>query len=117
MPGNINQPHSAGTNELLKSGARPITSALDVILEFQDEYVNIFEKYANNVEENPAVAEEPKTAANLQPFDNERFAGLSDEEKRIVENLSLTPVSVDALCAASGLSAEVLNSQLTMSRN
>ena len=113
VPGNINQPHSAGTNELLKSGARPITSALDVILEFQDEYVNIFEKYANNVEENPAVAEEPKAAANLQ-LDNERFAGLSDEEKRIVENLSLTPVSVDALCAASGLSAEVLNSQLTM---
>ena len=90
VPGNINSPRSAGTNQLIKDGARPITGANDVLIELEQPL-----KYLLKNEKKP----EKRIPENL-----------SDIEKKILEVLSDDAIHIDKLSSKIGKStAEVLS--------
>ena len=126
VPGNINRPYSDGANELIRQGAHLVSSALDILSEYRDEYIHIFEKAVNNEQQAPKnlppafETKEPEaenraeTAAVFPAAASEQYASLSPEEKRIVDVMSLTPSHVDTLAEKTGLSASELNASLTL---
>lgn len=127
VPGNINSPYSDGANELIRNGAHLISSALDIISEYRDEYINIFEKAVNteheravfDFRENPASEPKEQTEVNehapVRPvLSNEVFGSLPDNEKKIVDALGVIPIHADILLDKTKLSVQELNAALTM---
>lgn len=142
VPGNMHQKQSAGTNNLIKSGAKLVDSAFDIIEEYRDEYLaqladaaqqsltaqqeqpdrQTQDGYASGVPEgevspvpNPqAPAKNEARPVQRMKVDNSRYEGLSAEEKAIVDNLSLTPTHIDELNRRCGLDTAKLNSLLTL---
>jgi DNA processing protein len=98
VPGPITSPASEGANQLLKDGARVVTSVDD-----------IFEELGGVGESRPRVTlGTPAPAAKAVPAPPGLFAApadLSDEELKAFHALSTEARHVDALGAASGLSA------------
>jgi DNA processing protein len=87
VPGNIFSPYSEGTNNLIKKGAKLTASAEDIIGELACQMsINLDKK--------------------------SQLAGLSDEEKIIIENLSCEPVHLDKLAEIINIRINVLNSKL-----
>ncbi len=123
VPGNVNAQNSGGTNELIRQGAHLVSSALDIISEYQSEYVNIFEK-AMQTEQIRTQTEPVSTSSKkvvseipvpeLPVVDNNLYKELPDNEKRIIDCMSLTPTHVDTLAEKTNLSASELNSALTL---
>lgn len=126
VPGNINRLYSDGANELIRQGAHLVSSALDILSEYREEYIHIFEKAVNNEQQtlkNPPTVFETKetetekraeTAAAFSAMASAQYTSLSPEEKRIVNVMSLTPSHVDTLAEKTGLSASELNASLTL---
>ena len=127
VPGNINSPYSDGANELIRNGAHLISSALDIISEYSDEYVNIFKKAVNTeheravfdfrkntdeISDKQTVSCEPEQAKPV--LDNKVFSSLPDNEKRIVDVLGVVPMHADILLDKTNLSVQELNAALTM---
>jgi DNA processing protein len=88
VPGSISSPNSAGTNNLLKEGAKPITSHTDVINELIGDmgygYMHIYGNETNAGEHNIK-------------------SRLLSVEYSIYRQLSAEPVGTDCLAAATGL--------------
>jgi DNA processing protein len=92
VPGPIGSPASAGTNQLLKEGARLVTSARDVLEELQGVGVSV-----RPVTGAPGAAEAPlrrPPPPDLAPDEARVFAQLADE-----------PRHVDELAAAAGVAS------------
>lgn len=89
VPGNIYSPASQGPNKLIKLGAKPVTSAEDII-----ETLNLTQatSYINN----------------------KKIIPESDEEKKIISYLSYEPLHVDELARQTGLDTATTNSTLTI---
>lgn len=86
VPGNINQPGSEGTNNLIKSGAIPVTDAGDIL-------------FALGLPTEPRRTIEPNLSGRQTEIIRLLISGLSDQE---------------GLAQAAGLQPEELNSELTM---
>lgn len=123
VPGDITRPHSDGTNDLIRQGAHLVSSALDIISEYQDEYINIFEKAVNTEQSKPKIkAHTPPAAIDVTTtpaltrpvISNEVYQALPAEEQRIMDCLSITPTHVDTLAEKTALSAQELNAALTL---
>ncbi len=128
VPGNITDPHFAGNHDLIREGAHLVTSALDIISEYREEYIHIFEKATQTehtvlslqTENHPLTEDVRKEHSVLIPsasvpvIANEIYQDLPTEEKKILDCLSLTPTHVDTIAEKTGLPPEVLNSSLTM---
>lgn len=124
VPGDINRPLSDGTNELIRQGAHLVSSALDIISEYRDEYVSVFEYAQLAEQENARLTASVETVAAgdetdvpppaLPALDNEAYQSLPKEEKAIVDCLSLTPSHVDTLAEKTGLPVHQLNASLTL---
>ena len=127
VPGNINSQYSDGANELIRNGAHLISSALDIISEYRDEYINIFEKAVNTEHERAVfdfredgaekakeqtIINEPEPARPV--LSNEIFCSLPDNEKQIVDALGVVPMHADILLDKTKLSVQELNAALTM---
>jgi DNA processing protein len=96
IPGPIGSPMSAGTNQLLKEGARLVTSAQDILEELHGVGVVA---HALSMPAPPAEARAPTPRtppADLTPDEARVFAVLADE-----------PHHVDDLAAAAGMTARV----------
>lgn len=117
VPGNIDQPASQGTNELIaQSGARLVTGAQDVL----DEYAAL---YAGRLQARRAATtpparrapEEAPIAAAFTPPDAERApeTAVTSQEKRILSALT-SSLDVDALSAKTGIGTAQLLGMLTM---
>jgi DNA processing protein len=90
VPGPIGSAASAGTNQLLKEGARLVTSARDVLEELQGVGLPLRPVAASS-----AVEPQPRTPpADLAPDEARVFAALADE-----------PRHVDEVAAAAGIPA------------
>ncbi len=89
IPQNITSPTAAGPNNLIKMGAKVVTTATDILeaLNLQD-----IEKYVTNKEILPD----------------------SPTEAKLLEHLSREPAHVDHLTKQSGLSSPEVNATLTM---
>ncbi|MBQ4515212.1 MAG: DNA-processing protein DprA [Clostridia bacterium] len=121
VPGMVTELKSDGTNELIRQGAHLVSSALDIISEYQSEYVNIFEKAMQTeqvrTQTEPAIVKKVVSkipAPELPSVDNNLYKELPDNEKRIIDCISLTPTHVDTLAEKTNLSASELNSALTL---
>lgn len=89
IPGQIFSENSKGTNNLIKQGAKIITSAQDILEEFN------------------LQLELPET-------DNNKIIDMSEEEKNIFDLLSSDPQELDALIKTANISIAKFNSILTM---
>jgi DNA processing protein len=89
VPGNIFSCVSAGPNKLIKDGAKPIVSALDII-----EALNL-------------------TQATSY-LDNKKILPESEEEKKIIAKLSFEPIHIDELVRLTRLDTATANSTLVI---
>ncbi len=88
VPGNITNDYSSGTNYLIKQGATPVTSSLDILHEcgFSVDIEEVYEKGTTN-----KIQQVASTQKNL--FST---ANLNEQEKRLVAKLD-KPKSVNEL--------------------
>ncbi len=91
VPGPIGSPASIGTNQLLKDGARLVTSARDVLEELQ------------GVGLPPSRAPGVPSVADLRPPARVAPPDLAPEEARVFAQLADDPRHVDDLAAAAGV--------------
>ena len=125
VPGNVNNPYCAGSNQLLREHAIPALSGWDVVQEYASLYPNAVTPFEGTcpilIEEKPAnvtrvaqkkVIDNPmKSRYSVE--EKEPFRGTPEEE--IVLNLvKEEPVPVDEIIAAAGLPAGKVLSVLTM---
>lgn len=89
VPGNITSAYSAGANNLIKMGARVVTSADDIL-----ETLNL-QKAAEYLAASAIVPE-------------------TEEEVKILEFLEREPVHVDELARSTGLPIQIINATLTL---
>jgi DNA processing protein len=82
VPGNINSPTSRGPNELIKRGARPVTSAEDIVEELA-----------------------PVLKGFIKKGKKRERVEVSDEERALCDVMSGEPMHIDAITGKSGLSA------------
>lgn len=126
VPGDINRPYSDGTNELIRQGAHLVSSALDILTEYQEEYIHIFDNAVNNEHDiknkretlsqrnMSADSKTTEVLPSLPSVDNAVYRALPPEEKAIVDALSLVPSHVDTLAEKTGLDVSKLNASLTL---
>jgi len=139
VPGNIDNPACAGSNQLLRWGAIPVSSGWDVLSEYEAQYSEKLHKTqlplpAQKQEKSMPVEEEnlPLTAKeeNLKnkndkkvidkeppaPYSdvNDILPRLSEEERRIVTALTGGQRLVDDLIAETGLTTGKVLALLTM---
>jgi len=84
VPGNIDQPGSAGVHALIREGATLVTSPTDLIADLLPQLA--LAATGNNVAEDPA----------------ERWPGLPGEQRRLLAELDTVPMAVDTLAARVG---------------
>ena len=104
IPGDITREKSEGTNNLIKEGAYPVTSARDIVEYYSYEYI---EHSREKIHEEA----EPKEKETLN---NDTYSDLTDEEMHIVSKLSDTPINFDMLLAKTGMAPDKLATQITM---
>ena len=114
VPGDITREHSKGTNNLIKEGSILVTSALDILKEYELLYINTLKQSINkkDMEYKEYKEEETKESFNL-PQDN-IYEGLSQKEMVIIKNLSVKPVALELLSQKTGLAPDELSSMLMM---
>ncbi len=125
VPGDINRTHSRGCNKLISKGAILVNAAEDVLKEYELKFRNILKQYQKaeksqgskedsfvytETKEEAFVVSAPETALAETPD----FSGMTDVRKRIAENLSLNPTSLEKLSEKTKLSADELSMELTM---
>lgn len=89
VPGSIFNLNSAGTNNLIKMGAHPITSVQDIFDEFGISH--------------------PEVATSFR-----EIIGSGEDEKTIIDILRLEPKHIDEITRVSGLSQSAVSTALTM---
>ena len=97
VPGRIDVPHSRGTNNLIKQGAKLVESVDDILAEFP-EAVQASAAWQRTVQEPSSPARTP--------------ADLSEEETKILEITQPEETHIDALIQASQLPAHLVASIL-----
>ncbi|MBR4890556.1 MAG: DNA-processing protein DprA [Clostridia bacterium] len=112
VPGDITRGHSKGTNDLIRQGAILATSAFDILSEYNEKYINLLTEHTNNSSlDNTEIDVEEKTFE----FPNDgRYDSLSELSKKIVYNLTLTPVHFDTLLSKFDVSVDELTGELVM---
>lgn len=95
VPGNINSPKSLGTNQIIKDGAKLISSANDVLIELEPQLKHFLK--------------EDEAKSRELPQD------LSELEKMLLETLTNVPIHIDKLSKVIGKStAETLSALLPL---
>ncbi|HEY0020650.1 MAG TPA: DNA-processing protein DprA [Longimicrobium sp.] len=95
VPGQIGSAASAGTNQLLKEGARLVTSAQDILEEL------------HGVGRVPAALGAPAPVEPAAPASRQPPADLAPDEARVFGLLGDDPRHVDDLAAAAGITTSV----------
>jgi DNA processing protein len=90
VPGNIFSPASEGPNNLIKSGAKPVSSAEDVLESFGI------------------------ISAAKEANEKKDFSGFNQLEKKILEKLSCEPLHLDELVRTTALDTKIINSILSI---
>lgn len=98
VPGNIFSPTSAGTNQLVQDGAKLVTDAYDILVEYQD--IHGDKLTLGSARTAPALSLKPAKAASSQkikttPQDKNKKIKrvlLSENEKAVLNTLSPMPM-------------------------
>ena len=123
VPGDINKERSAGTNNLLKEFAVPVTSARDIFDYYSFEYTEIANIKKTQKESGiPQVLEykERKTEEIIKEEkkkidqNDDFYKDLSEKEKHIIKVLSDEPISFEKLLVQTDFKADELTTMITM---
>ena len=132
VPGNADAPNSAGTIELIKQGAKPVTCGWDVLEEFAPLYPEkLKEKGPESAPvpgpqqpEKAAVPQASRPEESKKEIDKkkskgyidlrEQLSGLSTEQLEIVKAVSGGSQHIDDIIEATGYTAAKVLSQLTL---
>lgn len=135
LPGNVDADNCAGTNRLLKEGARPATAAWDILGDYAPLYLGKLrhidpkelerlrglpaakpEQYADFVQvrvPNPQkVIDKPKTVEYIDL--EKQLEDLTPEQLKIVSAMGKESIHIDDLIDAVGLPAPAVLAELTM---
>mgnify|MGYP000995243835 CR=1 FL=1 len=117
-PGDINKTRSAGTNLLIRDGAKMLLSANDILEDLidnfpdyfikkdEDDIINLFSSNNNITKANPKPNSGALVAAERTTF--------SENEQKVLGCLSKEPVTVDDIINMTQLNAGVVNGILTL---
>ncbi len=128
IPGNIGVAACVGSNALLREGATAVCSGWDVMQEYELRYPDVIiqtkktKTTEKKVAQSVTLPEIKKSAGNKKSIDNPAAASysktsetnLSPEEKAILDHLGTTPILVDDLIAATGISTSKVLTALTI---
>ena len=128
VPGNADAQNSAGTNALLKQGARPATCGWDVLSEFErlcpgrlhPSRARLPEEPAPSppAERNPVPAQDKKEIDKEKPKDyidlRDQLSGLSTEQLEIITAIGKGRQHIDDIIEATGYPAAKVLAQLTV---
>jgi DNA processing protein len=129
LPGNVDAPNSAGTNLMLKQGARPATCAWDVLEDFQPMFPNVLRQTGSTVQiqetDEEKISKKPKNQpTKKKEIDNkkakgyidfqEQVAALSPEQQRIISAIAQGNEHIDDIIEATEYSTAKVLSQLTV---
>lgn len=135
LPGNVDAENCAGSNRLLKEGARPVTEAWDILSEYSKLYRDklhyvhesalkndeaavsaMTDKYADFVQvcvPNPKKRIDKPECVEYIGLEKQ-LEGLSELQLKIVSAMGKEPVHIDDLIDATGLEAAEMLAELTM---
>lgn len=99
VPGAIFNEHSTGTNKLIQSGAKLVTSPTDIL-----------EEYEKNL--NFVVKQKPSNP--IDKIEKTEMLNLSPIEEKIIESLKQTPQSIDDLINSTALPIHQLLQEITL---
>ncbi len=133
VPGNIDSPCSAGSNELLRDRAIPVLSGWDVVGEYESLYPNTVRRSTKAAKKQLLVAEAvvyPDIPGEKLPEDDKKsidnpekshysvkendFPALTEEEQMVYGHITDHPILVDDVIAQTGLPTGKVLSILTM---
>ena len=116
VPGNVDNPFSVGSNELLQDGARPALSGWDVLADLQSSYPGVVEKRSPQlVEKAPPPLDKKEIDTAIKPsYTDPQVCSLSAEEQQIVAYMSPQPKLVDEILAQVDIPASKALSLITM---
>ncbi len=132
VPGNINNPNCAGSNQLLREYAMAVFTGWDVVKEYAGLYPDAVRRYDGSEgyarvaqkPERPQPKPTPRLKADKKSIDipgNSQYSveenksiSLTAEEKAVLGFVPAQPTAVDEVIAASGLPAGKVLSILTM---
>ena len=134
VPGNIDGPAAEGTNDLIASGAIPVTSGMAILAEYSHRTDLNRREPAASAPTRPVSAPPRPNAGPTRPsaartpikkeIDNqkdivyidlaEKLAELPEPQRRVMQALTAPDMHADELIEASGLSAAEANAALTM---
>jgi len=114
VPGNIDNPNCAGSNHLLREGARIVCSGADILEEYSGIYP-VKSAQARRSEPYEASQTNIDKVETIAYIDVEsRLAGCSEDQKALLRLLATGEKHVDELIAASGQSAAKVAAELTL---
>ena len=135
LPGNVDAENCAGSNRLLKDGARPVTAAWDILAEYSQMYREKLHCIPNHElkKMGKAVDEEPDKYADFlqvrvpnpkkiidkpKPVEyidlEKQLDGLTELQLKIVSAMSKEAIHIDDLIDATGLDPATMLAELTM---
>ncbi len=111
LPGNISNPMSKGTNQLIAEGASVLLSAEAILTEYILRYPSYFQiqEFIEGKEEEERKGEEP-----LKEYKELHKVSLSDAEKAVYKVLRKEPLHTNEIVRLSGLSVPEVQSSITM---
>lgn len=105
--GNINSRYSTGTNKMIKDGAIPVTSYIDVVEAFP-QYQIVSDKAVK-----PEYSARNNPELNKEPVLHKTDINLSDTVKKVYEAIGNTPIHVDEIVVKTGLPVSKILQSLT----
>ncbi len=105
--GNINSRYSTGTNKMIKDGATPVTSYLDVIEAFPNYTVS------SDSDTNIEYSAQNGTELNKEPVTHKTDLDLSDTVERIYKCIGNEPVHIDNIVIDTNLPVSKVLQSLT----
>jgi len=121
VPANIDRQNSAGSNELLKDGAIPVTETADILLALRLVPVPAHSDHQLPLDMDGEYDEDSDgTAAQAAPPGRTMkrveslIKDLPESQRLLVQQVTETPRHIDTLAAAAGLSASTAGVEMTM---
>lgn len=105
--GNINSRYSTGTNKMIKNGATPVTSYVDVIEAFPHYRI------VSVKSDKPEFSERNNPELNKEPVLHKTDVNLSETVKKIYETIGNAPICVDEIVVKTGLPVSKVLQSLT----